>query len=399
MFIVAKNIVIRKEYLEKLMRYKDKTDIVKIVTGMRRCGKSTLLHQYRNMLIAEGIEEERIIYLNLDSKTNRHLLNEDVFYDHLMSKTSEKRTYFLLDEIQKVTGWERSVDSLLIDADADIYITGSNAYMLSTELSTYLTGRNVPINMLPLSFKEFKELNSHVNDEKAFDEYLSIGSMPIVRKDMLKDDVFEIVGAIRSDIIVKDISHRNKMTDVATLERIVDYLFSEIGNQISGNSISKELRIDNKTADSYLKMIRESLMFYQAKRYDLEGRIILTTLSKYYCTDLGMRNASIGEYSRNIGRSIENIVFLELLRRGYNVHIGKLNDMEIDFVADKGGSREYYQVSMTLLDEAVQKRETRPFAAVNDGIRRVIITMDRVGLGIYEGIERVNVIDWLLDEK
>jgi predicted AAA+ superfamily ATPase len=396
---MAKSIVIRKEYLEKLMRYKDRTDIVKIITGMRRCGKSTLLHQYMDILAEEGIEKERIVYINLDSKTNRHLLNEDVFYDHLMSKTSEKRTYFLLDEVQKVVGWERSIDSLLIDADADIYVTGSNAYMLSTELSTYLTGRNVPINMLPLSFREFKELNSHANDEKAFNEYLSAGSMPVIRKDMQKDDVFEIVGAIRSDIIVKDISRRNKMTDVATLERIVDYLFSEIGNQISGGSISKELKIDNKTADSYLKMIRESLMFYQAKRYDLEGRIILTTPSKYYCTDLGMRNASIGEYSRNLGRSIENVVFLELLRRGYNVHTGKLNDLEIDFVADKGGSREYYQVSMTVLDEAVQKRETRPFAAVKDGIRRLILTMDRVGLGVYEGIERMNVIDWLLYEK
>ena len=393
---MAEDVVIRRDYLEKLMRYKDKTDIVKIITGMRRCGKSTLLRQYRDLLVRDGIDKERIVHINLESKKNRHLLDEDVFYDHLISKTSGKRTYFLLDEIQKVTGWERVVDSLIIDADADIYITGSNAYMLSTELSTFLTGRNIPINMLPLSFKEFKELNGHENDEKAFNEYLSIGSMPILRKDMRKDDVFEVVGAIRSDIIVKDISNRNKMTDVAMLERIIDYLFSEIGNQISGNSISKELRIDNKTADSYLKMIRESLMFYQAKRYDLEGKIILTTPSKYYCTDIGMRNASIGEYSRNIGRSIENTVFLELLRRGYNVHTGKLKDMEVDFVANKGGVREYYQVSMTMLDEDVQKRETRPFTALNDGIRRIILTMDRIGLGVYEGTERMNVIDWLL---
>jgi predicted AAA+ superfamily ATPase len=268
--------------------------------------------------------------------------------------------------------------------------------MLSTELSTYLTGRSISINMLPLSFEEFKELNDHENDEKAFDEYLSIGAMPILRKNMHKDDKFEIIGAIRSDIIVKDISRRNKLTDVSMLERIVDYLFSEIGNQISGNSISKELRIDNKTADNYLRMIRESLMFYQAKRYDLEGKVILTTPSKYYCTDLGMRNASIGEYSRNIGRSIENLVFLELLRRGYNVQTGKLNELEIDFVADRGGSREYYQVSMTMLDEDVQRRETRPFTKVNDGNKRIILTMDRIGTGVYDGIERMNVIDWLL---
>ena len=393
---MVKNKVIRKDYIDKLLRFKDLTGIVKIITGMRRCGKSTLLRQYMNVLIGEGIEKDRIIYINFDSKKNKHLLNEDVLYDHLISKTSEKMTYFLLDEIQMVKGWERVVDSLQEDADADIYITGSNAYMLSTELSTFLTGRNIPINMLPLSFREFKELNGYENDEKAFDEYLSTGSMPVIRKDMQKDDAFGIIGAIRSDIIVKDIAHRNKMTNIDMLERIIDFLFSEIGNRISGNSISKELRIDNKTADSYLKMIRESLMFYRARQYDLEGKIILTTPSKYYCTDIGMRNASVGEYSRNIGRSVENIVFLELMRREYNVQTGKLNDLEIDFVADKGGKREYYQVSMTMLDEDVRKRETRPFAAVKDGNRKVILTMDRIGLGVYEGIECVNVIDWLL---
>ena len=397
--VMAKDAVLRKDYLEKLTRYKDLTDIVKVITGMRRCGKSTLLRQYEAYLVKSGIDRKNIIYINLDSKKNRSLLEEDKLYDHLISKTSEKRTYFLLDEIQNVTGWERVVDSLLIDTDADIYITGSNAYMLSTELSTYITGRSVPFNMLPLSFREFKDLNQYNDDEEAFNEYISVGSMPVIRKEMSKDDMLEIVGAIRSDIIVKDIARRNKMTDVAMLERIIDYLFSEIGNHISGHSISKELRIDNKTADSYLKMIRESLMFYQVKRYDLEGKMILTTPSKYYCTDLGMRNASIGEYSRNIGRSIENVVFLELLRRGYTVHSGKLNDLEIDFVAKRGGTKEYYQVSMTMLDDDVQKRETRPYKALNDGIKRTVLTMDRVGLGIYDGIERLNVIDWLLKEE
>jgi predicted AAA+ superfamily ATPase len=302
-----------------------------------------------------------------------------------------------LDEIQNVTGWERVVDSILIDTNADVYVTGSNAYMLSTELSTYLTGRSIPINILPLSFKEFKELNDLEDDEKAFEDYLSMGSMPIVRRNMPKDDIFETVGAIRSDIMVKDISFRNKLTDVSMLERIVEYLFSEIGNPISGNSISKQLRIDNKTAESYLRMVRESLMFYQAKRYDLRGKMILTTPSKYYCTDLGMRNASIGEYSRDLGRSIENIVYLELLRRGYSVHAGKLGNLEIDFIADKGGRREYYQVSMTLLDEDTERREVRPFLELKDAHMRTVLTMDRVGLGTYNGIYRKNIIDWLLD--
>jgi len=393
---MAKDTVLRSDYLEKLMRYKDRTDLIKIITGMRRCGKSTLMFQLKDRLNEEGIADDRIVYLNMSSKTNRHLLDENPFYDHLISKTSGERTYFLLDEVQKVTGWERVVDSLIIDADADVYVTGSNAYMLSTELATYLTGRSVPINMLPLSFREFKELNKLKDNEKAFDDYLSIGSMPVVRKDMQKDDIFEIVGAIRSDIIVKDIAVRKKLTDVSMLQRIIDYLFSEIGNQISGNSISKELKIDNKTAESYLEMIRESLMFYQVKRYDLKGKMILTTPSVYYCTDLGMRNSSIGEYSRDIGRSVENIVFLELLRRGYNIHAGKTGDSEIDFVADIGGRREYYQISKTMFDANTEKREMRPLLGLNDGNKRTILTMDRIGIGTYGGIERVNIIDWLL---
>jgi len=393
---MAKDTVIRRDYLEKLMRYKDRTDLIKIITGMRRCGKSTLMFQLRDRLTEEGVAEDRIVHLNMSSKTNRHLLDENSFYDHLMSKTSGERTYFLLDEVQKVTGWERVVDSLIIDADADVYVTGSNAYMLSTELATHLTGRSVPMNMLPLSFREFKELNKLKDNEKAFDDYLSIGSMPVVRKDMQKDDIFEIVGAIRSDIIVKDIAARKKLTDVSMLQRIIDHLFSEIGNQISGNSISKELKIDNKTAENYLEMIRGSLMFYQVKRYDLKGKMILTTPSVYYCTDLGMRNSSIGEYSRDIGRSVENIVFLELLRRGYNIHSGKTGDSEIDFVADIGGRREYYQISKTVLDADTEKREMRPLLGLNDGNKRVILTMDRIGLGTYGGIERTNIIDWLL---
>ena len=393
---MAKDTVLRRDYLEKLKRYKDRTDIVKIITGMRRCGKSTLLKQYADLLKEDGVKEDRITYLNLDSKANRDLLDEDSLYDHLMSGASKGRSYLLLDEIQNVPRWEKAVNSLLIDSDADIYITGSNAYLLSTELSTYLTGRSVPINVLPLSFKEFRELNGIEDAEKAFGDYLSAGSIPIIRNDMLKDDIFDLVGAVRSDIMVKDISYRKKLTDVPVLERIADYLFSEIGNPISGNSISKELKIDNKTAESYLHMIRESLMFYQIKRYDLRGKIILTTPSKYYCTDLGMRNAAIGEYTRDLGRSIENIVCLELMRRGYSVHAGRLGDLEVDFVADRGGRREYYQVSMTLLDEDTEKREMRPLLELEDGSKRIILSMDRIGLGTYGGIERVNIIDWLL---
>jgi len=393
---VAKDTIIREDYVEKLMRYKDQTDLVKVITGMRRSGKSTLLQQFMDRLIENGVKEERITYLNFDSKKNKHLLGEDLLYDHLISKVSEKGSYIFLDEIQNVPGWERVIDSLMIDTDADIYVTGSNAYMLSTDLSTYLTGRSIPIHVLPLSFKEFKELNSLEDNEKAFGDYISTGSMPKLRADMSKDDAFEIVNAIRLDIMFKDIAYRKKLTDVRTLERVIDYLFSEMGNPISGSSVSRELKIDDKTAESYLQTICESLMFYQAKRFDLKGKTVLTTPSIYYCTDLGMRNAAIGEYSRDIGRSIENVVYLELLRRGYSVHTGKIGNREIDFVAAKSGKKEYYQVSMTILDENTREREIRPFRELNSPGKRTILTMDRLGLGSEDNVDIINVIDWLV---
>jgi len=394
---MVRHTVLRRDYLDALNRHRNRTDIVKVITGIRRSGKSTLMQQYATMLREDGVKEEQITYLNLDSKTNKGLLDEDALYRFLISKRTEGRSYFLLDEIQNVPGWERAIDSLMIDMDADIYVTGSNAYFLSTELSTYLTGRSISLHMLPLSFKEFMELNELDDSQEAFGLYLSVGSMPIVRKDMSKDDALGIVGAIRSDIMVKDIAFRKRLTDVSMLERMSDYLFSEIGNPISGNSISKQLRIDNKTAESYLQMIRESLMFYQARRYDLRGRVILTTPSKYYCTDLGMRNSAIGEYSRDIGRSIENIVYLELMRRGYSIHVGKLGNLEIDFVADKGGRREYYQVSMTLLDDDTYGREVHPLTNLNEEGRKIVLTMDRIGMGLRDGIEVLNIIDWLLE--
>ncbi|MCL2296558.1 MAG: ATP-binding protein [Methanomassiliicoccaceae archaeon] len=393
---MAKDTIIREDYVEKLMRYKDQTDLVKVITGMRRSGKSTLLQQFMDRLIENGVKEERITYLNFDSKKNKHLLGEDLLYDHLISKVSEKGSYIFLDEIQNVPGWERVIDSLMIDTDADIYVTGSNAYMLSTDLSTYLTGRSIPIHVLPLSFKEFKELNSLEDNEKAFGDYISTGSMPKLRADMSKDDAFEIVNAIRLDIMFKDIAYRKKLTDVRTLERVIDYLFSEMGNPISGSSVSRELKIDDKTAESYLQTICESLMFYQAKRFDLKGKTVLTTPSIYYCTDLGMRNAAIGEYSRDIGRSIENVVYLELLRRGYSVHTGKIGNREIDFVAAKSGKKEYYQVSMTILDENTREREIRPFRELNSPGKRTILTMDRLGLGSEDNVDIINVIDWLV---
>jgi predicted AAA+ superfamily ATPase len=389
--------VLRRGYLEKLSEYRDDTGSAKVITGMRRCGKSTLMEQYISLLTASGVNKKQISYLNMESKANRGLLNEDSLYDHLVAGKSKGRSYIFIDEIQNVPGWERTIASLMIDLDCDIYLTGSNAYFLSTDLSTHMTGRSAPINMLPLSFGEFLELNRYKENEKqsAFADYISRGSMPKIRREMSIDLVFETLDTIRSDIIVKDIQKRKKITDNTILGRIIDYLFSEIGNPISVHSVAKNLGIDDKTVDDYISAVSESLMFYRVKRYDLRGNVILRTPEKFYCTDLGMRNAAIGEYSRDTGRSIENIVFLELLRRGYRVSVGKIGNLEVDFVADKGGNREYFQVAQTVMDGDVLERELKPLEEIRDNLNKTLLTMDVVYQENINGIRHYNIIDWL----
>ena len=396
--------MIRTEYLEHLKRYRDDTGFVKIITGMRRCGKSTLMKQYISELRSSGVSDDKIMFMNMESLSNKRYLDQNMLYEHLMSAVPEDMCYVLIDEIQKVDGWENVISSLMVDRKCDIYLTGSNAYFLSTELSTLMTGRSIQINMLPLSFKEFVGYNSLNANLDSFKRYMTIGSLPVIHADMDRERIFETLDMVRSDIIVKDIQKRKKMTDNTMLRRTIDYLFSEIGNPMSVHSIASSLGIDDKTADSYFSAVTESLMFYRAKRYDLKGKKILKTNDKIYCTDMGMRNAVIEEDLRDRGRVLENLVFLELMRRGYRLTVGKLGDLEVDFIAYRGGKREYLQVAWSVADDEASDgklrpldRELRPLEGIKDNFKKTLLTTDPVG-GSIGGIEIRNVVDWMMEK-
>lgn len=387
--------IVRTEYLERLRKYKDDTGFAKIITGMRRCGKSTLMKQYISELRTSGVNDDRIIFLNMESLSNKKYLNPDALYEYLMSAVPGDMCYVFIDEIQKVDGWENVISSLMVDRNCDIYLTGSNAYFLSTELSTLMTGRSVQIDMLPLSFKEFAEYNDLNADMDSFKTYMAVGSMPIIRSDMDHERIFETLDMVRSDIIVKDIQKRKKLTDNTILKRMIEYLFSEIGNPISVHSAAVSLRIDDKTADSYISAVTESLMFHRAKKYDICGKNILKTHDKIYCTDLGMRNAVIEEDLRDRGRALENIVYLELVRRGYRVTVGKLNNLEVDFIAKRGGKAEYFQVAWSVADDTTLDRELRSLKGIDDNLCKTLLTTD-LHDGNADGIEIKNVVNWLM---
>lgn len=385
--------VIRREYLDKLIRFKDMTDLVKVITGIRRCGKSTLLIQFKDHLIAEGIDKKNIIYINFESSTAEELLDRKSLFKYLTDVDRDGRKYLLLDEIQRVKEWELMVNAILVDMDADIYITGSNAYFLSSGLSTYLTGRSVAIDMLPLSFKEFIELNAGSD----IVDYLNVGGMPILRKTVNYEDSQDILNNINSTILLNDVVARNNIRDVQQLMRVMEYIYSEIGNLISSNSIAKHLGVNNKTVDSYLSMLEESLIVIKANRYDLMGKKILSGNSKYYATDTGMRNAYLRARDRDTGRLIENTVFLELKRRGYRVVIGKYGDLEVDFTADRNGVTEYFQISKTVSDQVVLEREMKPLEMIRDNYRKTIITFDRPIQKNINGIRFVTLEEFLLE--
>ena len=382
--------VLRTEYLDKLMRFKDRTDIVKVITGIRRCGKSTLLMQFKELLIKEGVKDDDIIYLNFESFQNERFLDRRKLMKHLLNVGSGRK-YLLLDEIQMVKEWEILINSILVDMDADVYITGSNAYFLSTDLSTYLTGRSVAIDMLPLSFNEFSELNG--NDDMM--EYLNMGGMPTIRSDMRYEDAQDVLNNINSTILLNDVVSRNNIRDVSSLIKILEYVYSEIGNLMSSNSIAKQLGINDKTVDNNMRMLEESLLIIKVPRYDMKGRNILKGQCKYYATDTGMRNALLRSRDRDIGRLVENTVFLELRRRGYTVTVGKYGDNEIDFTAYKDQVSEYYQVTKTVIDDAVLEREMRPLVDINDNYSKTIITLDAPPQKNIKGIRFVKLKEFL----
>ena len=404
----------RTEYLNVLKNWKDE-QVIKVITGIRRCGKSTLLTLYQDYLRTQGITEDQIISINFEELENESLLDYKMLYDHIKQRLhAEKTTYIFLDEIQRVADFQKTVDSLYVKKNIDIYITGSNAYLLSGELATLLSGRYIEINMLPLSFAEFCEIKGGSEKDSLLAEYMKNGSLPYVAMlDGSTEKADMYLEGIYNTIIVKDIEDRQKrkeqdpnkrkITDIALLKNISKFLASSVGNPVSIKSIADYITssgrsVSYNTVDDYVEALVEPYIFYPVERYDVHGKQLLKTNQKMYIVDLGIRRHLLPRKKYDLGFSLENVVFLELLRRGYEVSIGKVGTTEIDFVARKNDNVYYYQVTASMVEESTFEREMAPLRNINDNYPKTVITLDRFTLGNYEGIQVVNAIDWLLDQ-
>lgn len=401
----------RPEYLQQLVQNKD-VDLIKIVTGIRRCGKSTLLDLFHQYLKENNVPETNIIHMNLESLRYRKLNDYLSFYDYVSANIPEKgKTYLIFDELQVVEHWEKAVESFRIDFDVDIYITGSNAYLLSNEFSTLLSGRYVEIPVLPLSFKEFLdfyEFDRNITVEEKFQKYLQFGGMPILREYRFNEARSnQALEGIYSTVVLRDILQRNNQADQGMLEKIVLFLCSNIGSITSpnkmGNVLSNEgdiprngKNIAGKTVSKYISMLNNAYVFYSVGRYDVKGKQLLKTLGKNYIIDIGFRNMLLGYRDVDRGHIIENIVFLELLRRDYRVYIGKVGETEVDFVAEKPNDKLYVQVTESIQSPETLERELRPLRMIPDNYEKIILSMDRSYINSYEGIKSLNLIDWLL---
>ena len=401
----------RPQYLNRLIENKD-VDLVKIVTGIRRCGKSTLLDLFYDYLISIDIPENQIIHMNMESLRYRDLLNYLDFYDYISEKIIPgKKMYLIFDELQNVKGWEKAIESFRLDFDVDIYITGSNAYLLSTVFSTLLSGRYIEIKMLPLSFKEFLdfyEFSSDITLDEKFQKFLQLGGMPVLRQFGFNESrCNEALEGIYSTVVLRDVLQRNNAVDQTALNKIVMFLCSNIGSITSPNNIGnilsdegdveKNKTIAGKTVDKYISMLRSAFVFYSVGRYDVKGKQLLKTLGKNYIIDLGFRNMLLGYRDADRGHILENVVFLELLRRDYRLYIGKVGETEVDFVAEKPNEKIYIQVTESMLGEEVRERELRPLRLIQDNYEKIVLSMDRSYINSYDGIKSINIIDWLME--
>ena len=397
----------RELYINKLLAYKD-TEFIKVITGIRRCGKSSLLKIFKEEILKEN-KKANIIYMNFESFEFDDIKNYKEMYDWIKERTKQnQKNYILLDEVQRITGWEKVVNALLIDIDSDIYITGSNAYLLSSELSTYLTGRYIEIKVLPLSFKEFLDftvLEDNISIEDKFIEYVKFGGMPGIITIKNEADLYEnVIKGIYNTVFMKDVVERNKLVDGGLLEKILKFLMSNIGSQISSKKIADYLtsqgtKITHNTVLNYLQMLENAYIIYKAPRYDIKGKELLKTLERYYIVDTGIRNVTLGFRNSDFGHIIENIVYFELLRRGYDVTIGKTDALEVDFIATKSNDKKYFQVTYTMLEENVKQRELNVLRQINDNYEKIVLTMDKLYNNTSEdGIKIKYLIDWLLGD-
>ncbi len=396
----------RNEYLSMLIGNKDR-DVIKVVTGVRRCGKSTLFTLYIDWLKKSGVSSDQIILVNLEDLEYEDLCDHRALYtyikEHLRPGSSN---YVFIDEIQNCKNFEKAVDSLFMEPGVDVYITGSNAFMLSGELATLLSGRYIAIDMLPFSFREYCQspVTRGKSRQECFNEYLRFGSFPYAAQlPRQNTDVLPYLEGIYHTILIKDVAKRENINDISVLESIVKTLASSMGSPISAKKIADTLcsagrKISVNTVERYLRALTDSYLFYEISRYDIKGRQFLKTLGKYYMVDTGLRNLLLQGSSADLGHLIENIVFLELLRRRYRVNIGKFSDKEVDFVAAGSNGITYYQVAASVLDESTLKRELYPLQKIRDNHPKFLLTLDEIGAGAnYDGIRQYNLIDWLTD--
>ena len=395
----------REEYLERLRNLKHKK-LIKIVTGIRRCGKSTVLEMFRDELLDNGVEENQIIFINFEDYENKSLRNPESLYDYIKQRLTSKMNYIFLDEIQRVEDFPEVVDSLYIKDNVDLYLTGSNSSLLSSEIATLISGRYVEIKMLPFSFKEFvKATNQSTNLSSAYRQYVETSSFPYVLELLqMPQEINAYLEGIYNTILVKDIIDRKKIADTNVLKSVTQFLFDNIGSELSSKKIADTLtsngrKSDSKTIEKYVTSLEESFIVYSANRYNIKGKEYLKSLEKYYVTDIGLRNFMLGKKSMDVGHILENVIYLELLRRGYSVYVGKIDDMEIDFVAQNSQGNTYIQVAATVRDENTLKRELRSLQAVKDSYPKMLLTLDDDPEADYDGIIRKNALDWLMEEN
>lgn len=399
----------RPLYLDKIMPFVD-TPFVKILTGVRRCGKSKILKMIIKKIKEEkNVDDEQILNYRFDSMEYEDMTTKELYLELESKIIQSKKTYLFLDEIQEIEGWEKVVNTLASDFDVDIYITGSNSRMMSSEISTYLTGRYITFHIYTLSFEEylmFKKSYMTLKDLKQeFSQYVRLGGFPVTHlQDYSQDEVYTIVKDIYNSTIFSDIVRRNQVKKIDQLERVVKYTFNNIGNTFSAKSISnyfksEQRKIDNETVYSYLEKLQKAYILHKCSRYDLQGKNILKTQEKFYLADVSLRYSELGYTVDSVASSLENIVYLELKRRGYNVYIGKTKDKEIDFVATKQNEKIYVQVTQEIKSEKIQKREYEQLLEIRDNYPKYVVMADDFAGGNYEGIKTMNIVDFLLSKE
>lgn len=394
----------RASYLNKLIAFKDK-NLIKVIKGIRRCGKSTIMEIYRDWLKEQGVSIDQIVYLNFEDYDNFELRNPKNLYAYIKPLLIEdKMNYLFFDEIQHVQDFPDIINSLNLKPNVDIYITGSNAYMLSSEIATLLSGRYIEIAMQPLSFKEYVDgTGEYDNLQKAYNDYITRSSFPYTLELNTNSEVSDYLTGLYNTIVVKDIMSRKRLPDVMMLESVIRFTADNIGNILSTKRIADIMtadgrKIDQKTVERYLNSLCETFFVYEAKRYNIKGKQLLKTLGKYYLVDIGLRRMLLGSRSFDAGRILENVVYLELLHRQKKVYVGKNDNLEVDFVAIDENNIAYYQVAATVRDESTLKRELASLQQINDQYPKYILTLDDDPVADYDGIKRINALKWMMGE-